>query len=315
MSADRRDSKRATDALLYIPNDDVVRSVVDGDDADWSDARSYVPSDALISSVLRSSSREHPRFKFPDWYAPPRLDEGPVRAASAMFATLQLSPSTLAASTVLHVALLLALGPLAIDNGRAERPSRFTRATAPPPRLVYFVPQSPASPKEPRRTGFGVTVSRNGFQSTKPDTAWRTKVESSRFGADSGARVERGIEERELAAALNMEFRLGGDPLRVEAFDQLRFRQLFRLLTIRPLARLRVIGTGPSRRDAQFGARAGMREAEAFARELIALGIDRERIDLDASDGQGCPEREPQCAANRSGVRTSLAPPRELRQP
>jgi hypothetical protein len=51
-----------------------------------------------------------------------------------------------------------------------------------------------------------------------------------------------------------------------------------------------------------------MREAEALARELIALGVERARIDLEASGEQGCPEREPRCGANRSRAKTSIAP-------
>ena len=320
MSGGRRTPARVADALLYIPDEDLVRSVVDGDDAEWSDARRYVPSDTLISTVLRSSSRETPRFKFPDWYVAPRVDEGPMRAASAMFGVLRLSPSAFAASTVLHVALLVALGPLAIRNGGAEPSSRPATAIAPPPRLIYFAPQPPAPVPAPtkrsRTTAVGVTVSRNGFQVTKPDSAQRPATDSSGVGADSGARLERGADDRELAAALDLEFLLGGDPLRVELGDQEKFRELARLLTMRPLVRLRVTGTGPSGRDGGLRARVGMREAEAFARELIALGIDRERIDLEASAGQECPSREPQCAGSRSRVRTSLAPtPREIRRP
>ena len=320
MSADRSDSARVADGLLYIPDDDLVRSTVDGDDAGWSDARGYVPSDALIGSVLGASSRERPRFKFPDWYAEPRADEGPMRAASALFAALQLSPSTLAASTVLHVALLIALGPLSIASGRAEKPALAAASVAPPPRLIYLAPQPPAADplptRQPRRTTAGVTVNRGGFQVTKPDSAARPVVDSSGPRGDSGTRFERGAEERELAAALEMEFRLGGDPLRVEVGDEIKFRELARLLTMRPLARLRVTGMGPSRRDSEFGARAGMREAEAFARALIALGIDLERIDLDATEARECPSSEPLCGSNRSGVRTSLASgARELRRP
>ena len=54
----------------------------------------------------------------------------------------------------------------------------------------------------------------------------------------------------------------------------------------------------------------------AFARALIALGIDLERIDLDATEARECPSSEPLCGSNRSGVRTSLASgARELRRP
>ena len=318
MSADRSDPARIADGLLYIPDDDLVRSIVDGDDDGWSDARSYVPSDAIIKSVLGASNRERPRFRFPDWYTESRVDEGPVRAASALFAALQLSPPTLAASTVLHVALLIALGPLSFANSGAGAPARPAAPVA-PPRLVYFAPQpaaaAPSPTRQTRRTAAVVTVNRSGFQSTKTDSSARAVVDSSPLPSDSGARVERGPEERELAAALEMEFRLGGDPLRVEVGDQIKFRELARLLTMRPFARLRVTGIGPSRRDSAFGARAGMREAEAFARELIALGIDRERIDLDASDARECPPSEPLCS-NRSAVKTSLASgAREPRRP
>ena len=328
MSADRSDPARVADGLLYIPDDDLVRSTVDGDDDGWSDARSYVPSDAIIKSVLGASNRERPRFRFPDWYAEPRVDGEPVRAASALFAALQLSPSILAASTVLHVALLIALGPLSVVNSRTEAPALSAAPAAPPPRLIYFPPQPPApKPKrlgDPptrrlaalRQTAVGVTVNRGGFQLTKTDSSARAVIDSSRLRADSGARFERGPEERELAAALEMEFRLGGDPLRVEVGDQIKFRELARLLTMRPFVRLRVTGVGSSRRDSAFGARAGMREAEAFARELIALGIDQERIDLDASGARECPPSEPLCGSNRSAVRTSLASGRrEPRRP
>jgi len=69
-----------------------------------------------------------------------------------------------------------------------------------------------------------------------------------------------------------------------------------------------VIGRGPDGPDSGFGARGGMREAEAFARELVTLGVARDRIDLEAGVGaEPCPSGEARCPANRSRVNTSLA--------
>jgi len=314
MTRERRDTGTGGDGLLYIPDDDLVRSTVEGDDAEWSDARSYVPSDALISSVLRMSVRETPRFRFPDWYAaPPRGRVDPVRAASAIFATLQLSPATLAAATFLHVAALFALGPLTIGGGqsRAAQPRAPTAVDS--PRLVYLAPSPPQPALRRKRRAVGVAVTRNGLEVKKPDsTATPTPpaTDSLPASVDRRARPYSAGEDRELATALNLELRLGGDPLRVEVADRMRLERLARIVAARPPVRLRVTGFGPPGRDAAFGARSGMREAETVARELMSLGIARDRIDLDVGVAEPCPEREPLCAANRSHVRTSLAPSR-----
>jgi len=318
MTADRRGAD-AADGLLYIPDDEIVRATVEGDDADWSDARSYVPPDALISSVLRVSSRETHRFKFPDWYAPARTDGDPVRVASAMFASLQLSPSALAAATIMHVVALVMLGPLAIVSGNAEQVRHAGSPSVRSAQLIYFPPRAPKSAPRARLPAAGVPVNRRGARSLEPDSTKRDSrpaTEPVAAPVDPGARVESPAEGLELTAALNQEFRLGGDPLRVEAPDRGRLLELVRVLEGLPRARLRVIGTAPSGPDRGFGARDGTREAEAFARELIALGVARERIDLAASGEGGCPAREPRCAEGRSRVRTSLASmSREVRRP
>lgn len=317
MTRERRDTAAKGDGLLYLPDDDLVRSTVDGDDAEWSDARSYAPSDALLSRVLRMSVRETPRFKFPDWYTAPaaRNPDARIRAASAIFAAMQLSPSVLAAATVLHVVAFLALGPMSIGGGHAIGDARRAPPAVDAPRLVYFA-SAPPQPTPPRRARprVGVAVNRSGLELVRPDsTALATlpATDSVPVTTDRGARPDSGREDRELAGALYQELRLGGDPLRVEPADRVRLENLARILGARPLARLRVTGIGPPGSDSNFGARRGMREAETVARELIDLGVARERIDLDvAVDERPCPEREPLCAANRSRVRTSLAPSR-----
>ena len=300
------------DGLLYVPDDDLVRSTVEGDDAEWADARSYVPSEALISTVLRGSVRETPRFKFPDWYTSPQptRPETPIRAASAVFAALHLSPSILAAATALHVVAFLALGPLTIATGHAIDGAPRTPRAVDAPRLIYMVPPPAAPVRAQVRSAPRLTVSSRGFSLANPDSARFAAIraaDSLAYVVDSGARIERGREENELAAALEREFRLGGDPLRIEPADRVRLEEVARILAARPVARLRVIGFGPPGPDGLSGARQGMREAEAFARELMSLGVNRERIELYASEGQSlCPDREPRCQANRSRVRTSL---------
>jgi hypothetical protein len=319
MTADRREG--GGEGLLYIPDDDLVRRTVDGDDADWSDAQSYTPSDALISSVLRASRRETPRFRFPNWYvspAPPTVI-GRLRTASAIFAALELSPAILAAATILHAVALVALGPLIIGGGRASN-VRVATPSVQPPRLIYLAPRAPEPLPHTTRPRARAAMTGSALRLAKPDstTSVRTPaIDSLSAGADSGARVvATSPEDRELAAALDQEFQLGGDPLRVEESDRERLGDLARVMAARPFARLRVIGAGPPGPDATAGARRGMREAEAFARELIALGVSMERISLDtAINQQGCRASEPRCAANRSRVRTSIAPFSGRRRP
>jgi hypothetical protein len=312
MTRDRRGAAAGGDGLLYIPDDDLVRTTVEGDDAEWSDARSYVPSDALISSVLRASVRETPRFKFPDWYASPPRGGEPVRAASAILGALQLSPATLAAATVLHVVALVVLGPLTIVGAHGSVATPHAPTTIDAPRLIYFAPAPPQPAPRRERRPVGVAVNPNGFELVKPGSPASAAVsaaDSLPATVDRRARADSGREDRELATALDREFRLGGDPLRVEAPDRARLEELSRILGARPLARLRVTGIGPLRSERALGARPGMREAELVARELINLGVARERIDLETGVAeQPCPEREPLCAAGRSRVRTSLAP-------
>ena len=315
MTRDRRDAAGG-DGLLYIPDDDLVRSTVEGDDADWSDARSYVPSDALISSVLHASVREAPRFKFPDWYASPgsRNPDAPIRAASAILAALHLSPSILAAATVLHIVAVVVLGPLTLVGGNATATPHRVSSPVRSPRLVYLSPPRSQPVTRTVRRPVSVAVTANGFRVTKPDSTTAVTVppaDTLPATVDPRGRTEPAREDRELAAALVQEFRLGGEPLRVEAADRPRLEELARTLLARPLARLRVTGTGPPGADSALRARRGMREAEVIARELISRGVLRERIELYAAEGQSsCPATEPACAANRSRVRTSLAPSR-----
>jgi hypothetical protein len=317
MTGDQRGARGSGDGLLYVPDDDLVRSTVDGPDGDWADARSYVPSDALISQVLRESRRETARFRFPDWYLSPesRTARGPLRAASALFAALQVSPSMLAAATAVHVAAFLILSPVNVGGGRAPETRRAPMVLVQVPRLVYFVPRATESaPPVSRRPT--VAVTRGGFRLKNPDSAaarsTATRAETLAV-VDTGVSVGTGAgaEDREIVAALDQEFQLGGDPLRVEQSDRGRLIELARVLTVRPRVRLHVVGIGPPRRDAAMGPREGAREAEALARELMALGIPREQIELDAAvSEQRCPEREPSCAAGRSRVKTSIAPSR-----
>jgi hypothetical protein len=216
----------------------------------------------------------------------------------------------LAAATAVHVAAFLILSPVNVGGGRAPETRRAPMVLVQLPRLVYFVPRATESaPPVSRRP-------RGGFRlKTQDSVAARSTVTRAETLAvvDTGESVGTGagVEDREIAAALDQEFQLGGDPLRVEQSDRGRLIELARVLTVRPRVRLHVVGIGPPRRDAAMGPREGAREAEALARELMALGIPREQIELDAAvSEQRCPEREPSCAAGRSRVKTSIAPSR-----
>src|SRR5262249_28563351 len=141
------------------------------------------------------------------------------------------------------------------------------------PRLIYMVPGPAITARAARKPG-SVAVSPRVFRFMTTDSATFTSVRPRDFATVpivSGGRAPPTIEEGELAAALDREFLLGGDPMRVEAPQRESLTGLAQILGARPFARLRVVGFGPNGPDGALGARPGFREAEAFARELVAL--------------------------------------------
>jgi hypothetical protein len=323
----RADGRRADlGALLYIPDEALVRSTIEGNDTDWSDTLAYVPAELLVGSVLLSSRRERPRFRLPSSLEPGGARDsessGLARMASALFALIGTSPASLAAATTAHIVIFAAIAPWVVGQVRTASTLTWSRdrpATA--ERIVYLSPsraiESPIR-RRPRRPGpTALTVTPDTVAVQRPQTGWSTSTDSG--GLPASRTLERSLSspDVEVAAALHQEFLLTGDGIRIEQFDAPRFELLVRVLALRPRTRLLVRGAGPRlgrerERDTGLGI-AGMREAEAFKRLLVDAGISPERIDVEAMperDGnRPCPEREPLCAGGRSRVQTMMGAP------
>ena len=306
-------SPRDLSGLLYLPGEELVRSTIDGDDADWSESLSYVPPDSLVRTVLDASPRERPVFLIPATLVPQHAPLGArsrARRTAALLAGLGLSPFSLAAAAVLHVAFLFAVGPWIVTQASA---ARSIRAAPPPPvvamRLVYPSPAKPVSPPigtaraRPRRGNI-----RQATDTSNTD-AVRTVLPMQRDTSGGGESRSRASVEREVETALRQELFFAGDGFDLEPRDSLKLRLIVRVLTTWPEYRLRVLGAAPRRREP--GAIPGMAEAEWVKRALVQAGIDSERIEIGQvpEAERVCPEREPLCVAGRRHVRTMVARP------
>src|SRR5262249_51418378 len=137
--------KRDWSGLLYLPGEELVRSTIDGDDADWSESLSYVPSDALVRTVLDAPHRERPTIRMPATVLPQPLARHASnrrRWTAALLAGLGFSPFSLAAAAVFHLAFLLAIGPWILTRVSAVHSIQDPRSPAiVATRLVYIVPR------------------------------------------------------------------------------------------------------------------------------------------------------------------------------
>ena len=298
------DNKPDWSGLLYVPGEELVRSTIDGDDADWSESLSYVPSETLVRAVLHAPNRERPTFVVPETLMPP-APRAPRRArwAAALLAGLGFSPFSMAAAAVIHLAFLLAIGPWILTQANAARSIRIPRPpTVVATRLVYYLPSRGSSapitrPRKPppRTISQPVDTTNTGVATVttrKPDSA------------ASPARPAQGNVEREVINALNQELVFARDGFELEQDDRPKLELIVRLLVKWPELRLRVLGAAPRPREG--GSLPGMAEAEAIKRALIQAGINPERIEVGQMPEaeRRCAEREPNCAAARRRVRT-----------
>jgi outer membrane protein OmpA-like peptidoglycan-associated protein len=290
--------------LLYVPGEELVRSTIDGDDADWSESLSYVPSDTLVRAVLHAPNRERPTFVLPETLMPsaPRVSHR-ARWAAALLAGLGFSPFSMAAAAVIHLAFLLAIGPWILTQANAVRSIRMPRPPAiAATRLVYYLPSRGNSVpitrlrKQPRTISQPVDTTNSGIAAVttrKPDSA-----------GSLPARPSQGNVEREVINALNQELVFARDGFELEQDDRPKLELIVRVLTRWPELRLRVLGAAPRPREG--GSLPGMAEAEAIKRALVQAGISPERIEVGQMPEaeRRCAEREPNCAAVRRRVRT-----------
>jgi len=285
--------RRNLDALLYLPSDDLVRATIEGDDSDWSEAVGYVPSELLVAGVLQSPSTSVPSFRFPPWMTMERQVKrrGVRRVAAGLLAALGLSPSSLAASTVVHIVVIAAIGPWIADSMGGVWSLRRARPAVPLPTeaVVYVSPihkrYEPPPTAAPRRPA-------------------APRVDSAAIRAQQEAleREQRLAHEEDVRRAAEMEILLSGD-LRIEEGSGRDVEQLLRLLQTEPWLRIRIVGRGTRRERA---GEAGALEAETMKRVFVNAGVAAERIELAVEPA--CGEREPMCGASRSLVRVVPLP-------
>jgi hypothetical protein len=304
-------NQRDWSGLLYLPGEELVRSTIDGDDADWSESLSYVPSDTVVHAVLDASVRDRPTFLLPTSLLPSDTALGSqsrARRTAALLVGLGLSPFSLAAAAVLHMAFLLAVGPWIVTQASAAR--SIQRPTPPPPivvtRLVYSPPTSDGSPPiaSARRRPSPANARSSPVDTGTARTASPSQLDSGRTGAWQA--TQKSAAEREAANALRQELFFTRDGFDLEVDDTPKFELIVRVLTRWPRLRVRVLGAAPRRREP--GPVPGMAEAEAMKRALVQAGIDGARIDVGQvpEAERFCPEREPLCAAARRRVRTMV---------
>jgi outer membrane protein OmpA-like peptidoglycan-associated protein len=307
-----RGNQRDLSGLLYLPGEELVRSTIDGDDADWSESLSYVPPDSLVRTVLDASRRERATFFLPATLLPNQTVAGTsnrARRTASMLAALGFSPLSLAAATVLHMAFLFAVGPWIATQANAARSIRTPPSPPPPIVATHLVYASSVSPprRQPPRSGASpspVVRQPSPVSTTEPPL----NLDSARRRA--AAQSERAAIEGEAANALSQEFFFAADRYELEARDRPKLELIVRILTEWPGLRVRALGAAPRSRERD--SLPGMAEAEALKRALVQAGIDGERIEIGQlpEEDRRCPELEPNCAAARRRVRTMLAPSR-----
>ncbi len=280
---------RELEALLYLPSDELVRATIEGDDADWSEAASYVPSELLVAQVLAAPPPVGAEFRFPPWLtvAKPAPRRGLRRAAAVVLAAFGLSPSSLAASTVAHIVVLIVAGPLFIGSAQGPWGALRTRAAPPHAERITYVDPRRARPQPPVR----------------PPRVVRTSPATSAAPADTVRAVDSTViwahmADVRSAARAEIQLREGITP---EGEDARRVERLIQLLRSEPWLRVRVVGIGPRRERA---GEPGMREAESLKRLLVSAGIAEERVEILRPERplSACPEREPNCAGGQSRV-------------
>lgn len=294
--------------LLYLPGEELVRSTIDGDDADWSESLSYVPPDGLVRTVLDASQRERPVVHLPATLKPHRAPRGVLNRArwtAAVLAGLGLSPFSLAAAATIHLVFWLVVGPWILTQAKAARSIRIARPSAiVATRLIYVLPArgntARNAPSRKPRTAEQFVDSTNSA-----GTAF------TRLPIDSTSRPTRpapgsGVE-REVTNALNQELIFARDGFDLERDDIPKLELIVRVLASWPELRLRVLGAAPRPREGD--SLPGMAEAEAIKRALVQSGIAAERIEIGQMPEaeRRCPEREPNCAAARRRVRTMVS--------
>jgi hypothetical protein len=325
MSADRGDLS----GLLYLPGEQLVRSTVDGDAAEWTESMDYVPSDALVDRVLRrtasAENRGAPVFRFPlsieqDAWAQ-RQPIGRKRAASAVAAILGVSPSVLAAATVVHVFAFALFGQWVFQQ--VDAAAAIPSPVAPAVRVTGVVywrlmpPQATPSKSTLKRalrltarpaqvavtgTGFG------GVGQTDTTTIGFSNQRELALRAEQNRRAQRQLGGD--TGALRQEFVLEGNDLQPNADGRRRLEVLIRVLQLMPGARVRVLGAGPVASPAD-SMRKGSHEAESFVRLLLRAGVDVGRLETGQIPlpDQSCSELEPLCIRGRSRVRTEIVRP------
>jgi len=274
---------RRLDALLYLPSEELVAATIESGDADWSDAVGYVPSELVVARVLEAPSVPVATFRFPPWMTVERTvnERGLRRAAAVVLGALGLSPSSLAASTVTHILILVIVGPwvAASMGGTWSFVPRQPVARTPIERVVYVSRPAPATTPAHREPA------------TRRAVTPRVDSAAIRARQEAMERERRLAHEADVRNAATMEILLSAE-LGVEQGSGRDIEQLFKLLETEPWLRIQIVGRG-ARRE-RMG-EPGRREAEAVKRILVNAGIAADRIEL--AGESACGEREPACGA------------------
>jgi hypothetical protein len=309
-------NKRDWSALLYVPGEELVRSTIDGNDADWSESLSYVPPDSLIRAVLDAEPRQRPTLVLPATLMTHPARRGAsnrARWTAALLAGLGFSPFSLAAAAVIHFAILIAIGPWIVTQASAVRSIRMPGSPAVvAPRLVYFLPAQGSSPPSTASRKQQRRAIAQPFDTTNSGRVTPLRPDSS--GTPTRSRPDPNVE-REVAGALSQELRFAGDGFELEREDRPKLELIVRVLSMWPELRVRVLGAASPPRET--GPLPGMAEAEAMKRALVQAGIGPDRVDIGQMPeaDRRCPEREPNCPAARRRVRTMMASPAAVRSP
>jgi hypothetical protein len=259
----------------------------------------FEPSEALVARVLHAP---HVVRRVRSFQMPARPRRGVARRA---FAALGLTPWSLAAAMVVHVAAFATTGTWIAAGTRGLDAQLHTRlaAAAEVPVYYYTLPTRPASaaPQSRARAQVPAATVPGPTTTPMPDSATRSQA-----------------RRREAAAAVDRTFLFQGSEERMRQTDSTSLEEIVRVLDVVPDVNIRVEPAV----DADAGERGSMvrfanRGAEMIVRFLRERGIDSGRIRVSPTQqiSFGCASEALDCLRLSQRVHITIDTTTDRRRP
>jgi hypothetical protein len=250
----------------------------------------FEPSEAVVSRVLHAP---HVVRRVPAVQMPARARRG---VAGRAFATLGLTPWSLAAAMVVHVAVFATTGTWIAASTRGLDAQLHTRLVAAVAAPVYYytLPTRPASatPRSRAREQVPAATLPGPTTTPLPDSAVRSR-----------ARL------REAAVAVDRTFLFEGSAERMRQTDSTSLEEIVRVLGIVPDVTIRLEpAVDADAREARTMVRFANRGAEMIARFLRDRGVDTSRIRISPTQQIpfGCAANALECVRLSQRVRITI---------